>query len=115
MEQFSGKWSILIWFPQWLTRIQASTKIAHPLNPCQAPPCDRASADVIWQHLGPVQPPLIQSAKSVYSPSPNSSFLTLRTLHLAVNFEDGFYINEVVIMDMEAVKKSYKISIATNH
>jgi hypothetical protein len=33
--------------------------------------------------------------------------LTLRTLHLAVNFEDGFYIGElVVIMDVETVKNS---------
>ena len=61
-----------------------------------------------------MQPPLIQSAKSVYSPSPNSSFLTLRTLHLAVNFEDGFYIGEVVIMDMETVKNSYKISASAD-
>jgi hypothetical protein len=69
---------------------------------------------------GPVKPPLIQSAKSLYSQSPNSLFLTLCYLHLAVNFEDGFYIGElVVIMDVETVKNSYmvpkKISTATNH
>ena len=67
-----------------------------------------------------MQPPLIQSAKSLYFPSPDRSFLTLRTLHLAVNFEDEFYIGEVVvIMDVETVKNSYmvpkKISTATNH
>ena len=105
MEHFSGKWSILIWFPQCLTRIQASTQFAQPLP---STPGELASADVIWQHSGePVQPPLIQSAKSLFSPSPNSSFLTLRTLHLAVNFEDGFYnVELVVIMDVETVKNS---------
>ena len=54
-----------------------------------------------------MQPPLIQSAKSLYPPSPDSLFLTLRTLHLAVNFEDGFYIGElVVIMDVDTIKNS---------
>ena len=64
-----------------------------------------------------------ESAKSFYSQS-----LTVRSwlytpciLHLAVNFEDGFYVGEVLvfIMDVETVKNSYmvlkKISTATNH
>ena len=63
---------------------------------------------------------IIQSAKSLYSPYPDSLYLTLCTLHLGVNFEDGFYIGKVVvIMDVETLHNSYmvpkKISSATDY
>jgi hypothetical protein len=69
---------------------------------CQAPPGELASADVIWQHLWRTcATPTDTVCQVLVLPIPQ------QFLHLAVNFEDGFYIGEeVVIIDVETVKNS---------